>query len=346
MNARVFVGSVTVATLGLVAACDPRVVDAVAGAEGGAGNCAGDCCSPDAPDRDGDGVPNCADQCPDQPDKSAHGVCGCDIPDEDRPDVAGCLGIVRALVHRYAFDGTGAVALDTAGLVYGAIKPGSPPANGAIINASLDGSGRLSLPGGTNVNSDADRYVSLPPHLLSVRTSVTIEAWLTWYGGEAWQRIFDFGNNDADSVGVGLSNGTSYLFLTPSTSGFMGGRARIAYKSPQYLEEVFVDSKRLFPTGIETHIAVTFDGATSTLSLYLDGVLEGSVSQAEVVPGVSPELGLIEDEFDWIGRSQYAIDDKLNASIDELRIYSEPFTEAQIRTSAAAGPNPFFFEPR
>ena len=53
-----------------------------------------------------------------------------------------------------------------------------------------------------------------------------------------------------------------------------------------------------------------------------------------------PELGRSEDEFDWIGRSQYAIADKLNASIDELRIYSEPFTEAQIRTSAAAGPNP------
>ena len=126
----------------------------------------------------------------------------------------------------------------------------------------------------------------------------------------------------------------------------MGGRARIAYKSPQHSEEVYVDSKRLFPTGIETHIAVTFDGATSTLSLYMDGVLEGSVSQAEVVPGVSPELQLIEDELDWIGRSQYAIDDKLHASIDELRIYSEPLTEAQIRTSAAAGPNPFFFELR
>jgi len=34
-------------------------------------------------DADGDGVPDCVDQCPTDPNKVAPGNCGCGIPDDD-----------------------------------------------------------------------------------------------------------------------------------------------------------------------------------------------------------------------------------------------------------------------
>ena len=39
--------------------------------------------------------------------------------------------------------------------------------------------------------------------------------WVTWNGGGAWQRIFDFGTSDGGEGNSGT--GQKYLFLTPSS---------------------------------------------------------------------------------------------------------------------------------
>jgi hypothetical protein len=352
----------------LLCRCAPQVVDAVdrlgiagsgdgaaagtgiggalaVGGTAGAGGTGGDGSASPGEDRDADGTPDRDDACPDQPGKVQPGVCGCEIPDEDRPDFAGCLGLIRALAHRYSFDGTGDVARDTAGLVPGAaVDPTVAPADGFVINTLLTGSSSVRLAGGMNGNHDDDQYVTLPSGLISSFDSVTVEAWVTWYGGAPWQRIFDFGSNDSGVPGAQGPGGTSYLFL--ATSYFLDqevDRVRAAYKHPDFGREVQVEATRPFPEGLETHVAVVLDGPNDALLLYLDGSLEDSASGAAVGAGIPMLPNLVEDQNNWLGRSQFVSDAELSASISELRIYSAPLTAAQIRTSVAAGADPPYF---
>jgi hypothetical protein len=343
--------------------CAPQIVDAVdeagesgagsgaragagAGGYGAVGGVGGDGGVPQpSPDRDGDGVPDADDGCPDQPAKVEPGGCGCELPDEDHPDYAGCFGLMRGLAHRYSFDGTGDIASDTAGLVPdAAVDPALPAADGVVVNTTLTGSASVSLAGGMNGDDTDDQYVRLPSGLLAGLESVTVEAWVTWYGGRTWQRIFDFGSNDSGVPDAQGSAGTSYLFLTTSYHVDEDvNLARCAFKHPDFVLEVVVDATRPFPIGIETHVAVVLDAANDTLSLYLDGTLEGSAQGAAVPPGIPLRANLVVDQNNWLGRSQYVADAELSASIEELRIYAAPLTSAQLRTSMAAGPNPPFF---
>ena len=79
-----------------------------------------------------------------------------------------------ALLHRYSFDGTGTAVTDSVGA-----------AHGTVVNAQLSGSGTVVLGGGTT-----DQYVDLPNGIVSSLTNATFEAWITWDGGNGWQRVF------------------------------------------------------------------------------------------------------------------------------------------------------------
>ena len=46
----------------------------------------------------------------------------------------------------------------------------------------------------------------IPAGIMASVTNFTIAAWVYWNGGNAWQRIFDFGNDT-----------TQYMFLTPGS---------------------------------------------------------------------------------------------------------------------------------
>jgi len=348
----------SLAGLVVVAACEPQIVDAVdsvrggatAGAaaaaggagtgngNGGAGNvgnmgdlagaggapCTGADCCDSSGDRDGDGVPDCDDGCPDQPLKTKPGLCGCELPD-DAADagVASCTGLIASLVHRYAFNGAGTAVHDS---------EGGP--DGVVVDAALAGNGTVSLAGRMT-----DQYVDLPNGIVSVLESATFEAWLTWYGGYEWQRIFDFGDDD---TGVEDSRGTgfSYLFLTPRITDDGGAVVRVAYRRDTATEEVHTDATRTLPTGKLTHVAVTVDAPTATLALYIDGALE----RAEVITLVPLELAALHDINNWLGRSQYSADPELGATFEEFRIYSRALDAAELRASFAAGPNPSFLD--
>jgi len=332
--------------LALSVACAPQVVDAVDGVQstgaagsGGSGGTAGlgsggsaacgtstPCaCDPGA-DRDGDGTPDCDDGCPDQPGKTAPGLCGCQLPDDDtsEPGVASCRGLLDTLVHRYAFDGTGTAVHDSIG---------GP--DGTLVGAELTGSGSVTLEGHMT-----GEYVDLPNGLLSALDSATIEVWLTWYGGPEWQRIFDIGDDD---TGVEDSQGTgsTYLFLTPRITDDGGRLVRVAYQRTNAYPEVQLDATRTLPTGTLTHVAVTIDAASETLALYLDGAFENSKSPTDT----PVRLSVLNDINVWLGRSQYAADPDLGATIEEFRIYGAALSATQVRASFAAGPNPSFLAP-
>lgn len=247
------------------------------------------------------------DECPNDPALTKAGKCGC------LPDSLGAL----CLAHRYQFDGTGTVVTDA---IAGATG------NGTVMGTTLSGTGTLVLAGGTS-----DEYVTLPPHLVSaLGNSATIEAWITWAGtGGDWQRIFDFGSNDA---GEGMQgDGQGYLFLTPRAVGEV---MRVAISPLGNPEEDQVSADAALPTTL-THLAVVIDGEAKTLTLYQNGVSQGTpstISDTTTLSGLS-------DLNNWLGRSQYQGDEELAGTYHELRIYSRALTSAQITANGTAGPD-------
>lgn len=223
-----------------------------------------------------------------------------------------------SLIHRYSFDGDGNAVLDSKGA-----------AHGQLFGAKLSGSGALPLAGGRS-----GEYVNLPNGIVSGLDDATFEAWLTWNGGGAWQRIFDFGGSTA---GEDLpSAGSSYLFLTTASSIDTGRMLqpalRVAYSRNGVADEELCYGSAPFPIGVATHVAVVVDPVDETMSLYQDGAL---LSEC---PLTRP-LSAIDDVNNWLGRSNFNADEDLSGSYDEFRIYAAALTASEVSDSFAAGPD-------
>ncbi len=226
------------------------------------------------------------------------------------PDAAACAdGDVAppgSLVHRYSFDGTGAIATDSVGAADGQIEPGG----------ALDGNGTLVLDGLTG-------YVNLPNHLISVLSDVTFVTWTTFRGGSGYERIFDFGVGDATT-----GQGQSYVAVSP-----YGGDSRLLMLARQNGQqaEVQLTSAADINDAKEHQVALVFVGA-SRAELYLDGQLLGRTP-------ITFPLSDIVDENDWLGRSQWIDDNYYSGTIDEFRIYGQALTPCAIQALNDAGPN-------
>jgi Concanavalin A-like lectin/glucanases superfamily len=243
------------------------------------------------------------DNCPSDPQKTQPGNCGCGFS-----EAGACI------THRYSFTGTGTQVTDSAGAL-----------NGRVVNTTLQ-AGSVSLAGGTS-----DQYVSFAGGMLSRFDSVTIEAWVTWNAGAAWQRIFDFGNNDGAGAGSQGAQGITYLFLTPKAVN-NSGHLRVAYSLTGSNAETRVEASAALPSGVMSHLAVVVNGSTHTLALYLNGMTIGSTALAN-------PLSSLSDVNAWLGRSQFQVDPEFNGSFHEFRMYSSARTSAQILASFQAGPD-------
>jgi hypothetical protein len=218
------------------------------------------------------------------------------------------------VVHRYSFAGSGAIVTDSVGTAHGTAQ-----------NTTL-ASGSVALAGTTS-----DQYVSLPQSVLAGLTNATFEAWVTWSGGNAWQRIFDFGDNDGAGAGSQGANGVSYLFLSPKAVSNTG-KLRVAYTTSGPTGEVMIDAATALPSGAMAHVAVVVDQTGSTLSLYLNGAVSGSAA-------LSSPLSSINNVNNWLGRSQFTPDPEFAGSMQEFRVYSVARSAAQIQASFTAGPD-------
>lgn len=214
-----------------------------------------------------------------------------------------------ALAHRYAFEGTATVAVDTIA--------GS---NATLIAATLDGSGSLTLDG-------EGAYVDLPNRVLSVADEQTIEAWLTWRGGRAYQRIFDFGSSDAGEGERG--NGRTYFYLTPRSPD---DAMVLAFSSTGYSGETRMSADVRFPVDVLAHVTVVIDSPSNALSLYLDGRWLATETLAQ-------RLSEIDDVNCWLGMAQFENDPSLNAALTEFRLYHRALTPTEIELSHALGPD-------
>jgi hypothetical protein len=311
----------TTSTAGTAPSAGTPATGGVAGSTG-SGGIAGSVASTDG--GAGGEPPVVVDTCPNDPAKTAPGVCGCGFPDADTATLASCTGLKSALVHRYDFEGTGTVVTDRVGTAHGSVK------GGAMLSVAA-GKGVVVLGGGTTGS-----YVDLPNKLLSPLTSATLEAWVTWGGGAAWQRIFDFGDTTNTTPEDNPANGKSYLFLTPTTDAAATGVMRAVYSltGGAVAAETRVESTDAMPQ-VLTHVAVVVDATGGQLILYVDGVKAGEQAY-------SGDLGSINDVNCWLGRSQYAADPEMTGTFHDFRVYKAALTPKQIATSFAGGADPAF----
>jgi hypothetical protein len=223
------------------------------------------------------------------------------------------------LVHRYDFEGTGAEVTDRIGSAHGEL------ANGASFSV-VDGKGVVLLGGGSDGG-----YVDLPNGLVSSLTDVTIESFITWGGGDDWQRIFDFGDSTATTPEDNPANGKSYLCVSPKSEDDV---LRAAYSLNGNAEEVAIDATAL-PLSTLTQVVLVADSVADKLVLYVDGQNVGEQDW-------SGELADINDVNAWLGRSQYEWDPALSAVFHEFRLYGAALNAAQVQSSFVAGPDPAF----
>lgn len=159
------------------------------------------------------------------------------------------------------------------------------------------------------VNLDGNEdYIQLP-YSLGCMSEMTITAWVNWRGGNAWQRIFDFGNGE-----------DRYMFLTPSD----GASMRFAIKDGG--EEQYLTCDKL-KTYIWKHIAVTIEA--DGVAVYVDGEKVAESSDITIRPSdFSPVLN-------YIGRSQFAADPMLKSYVDDFRIYNYALSDEEVNAVMA-----------
>lgn len=232
-----------------------------------------------------------------------------------------------SLVHRYSFSGTTTTISDPVGsfdgqssvvTVMGTAKIPGAPGSGP----PLDGSGQLTLDG--NVD-----YVALPTGIISSLTDATIMAWVTWRGGAAYQRVFDFGvSNAGDNLRSQCKSCLLIMTRSGDPSGNTGLCAQLHAPSLAQTEQI-VTSAELDTT--ERQVALVFK-AHDSMTLYLDGSAIGAVP-------VTIGLSEIVDHNDWLGLSQYDSDNLYQGTYDEFRIYNRALSACEIAATVGAGPD-------
>ena len=232
------------------------------------------------------------------------------------------VGTAVAPAYRYSFDGvggTGTTIYDSIGGADGVIR--------GTDTSRLTGQGQLQLQGG---GSGTAGYVDLPNGMLAGLTGVTFESWIRWNGGADWQRLFDFGTNTVGEINApgGAFNGTRYIFLSPRSGS--GG-------NPYYFELNAGGAQTATATTLAAntalHVAMTFDDATNTAALYVNGV------QVGINTAVTNVLANVGDVNNWIGRSNWSADPNFGGQIDEFRIYKRALSAGELSASFTAGAN-------
>ncbi len=158
---------------------------------------------------------------------------------------------------------------------------------------------------GITLNGSSD-FIQLAPGMAS-RDAITVATWIYYRGGNAWQRIFDFGNGT-----------DQYMFLTPND----GSRMKFVIKNGGAEEAVRPSTVKKPATTGWTHVAITL--ADGVGILYMNGVEVGRNEAITIKPSD------INPAFNYIGRSQFAADPMLKAHVQNFHVYNYALSPEEI----------------
>jgi len=209
-----------------------------------------------------------------------------------------------ALAHRYSFNNvTNNLVWDSIGFEHGSLMGAAFLTNGALV---LDGT--------------SGTYVNLPGGLVSGSSALTVEFWATFGVNGNFARVFDFGN-------ISGTSGTQYFFYSPH-NGTGGQRLEMKPSSIATTLDVAgtLDNRSV-------HVVCIMDPSNHYGAIYTNGVLEASMTASW------PPLSTVSTAWSFLGRSLWAGDAYLNATIDELRIYDGRLTPDQIAADYQFGPD-------
>jgi len=241
------------------------------------------------------------------------------------------------LVHRYSFNGTGTNGAPIVDSISGA--------DGVLREADdsrLEG-GQVVLGGGA---SSTAGYVDLPNGIVSALrgNNATFEMWVTWQNsGSSFPRLFDFRETIHGEIlnvgGVFESNARESLFL---------GRGALS-SPPLFVGDVIGGNLRAtnftdpLSAGAEHHVVVTVSGNDGmTVNVYVDGQLMLAPADSTQSYTLQQLLIGLNDVNNWLGRSLNSLDDNLDGSFNEFRVYDGALTERGILSSLASGPDRTF----
>jgi hypothetical protein len=202
-----------------------------------------------------------------------------------------------ALIHRYNFE-----SLD-AGLVDDLVVAGAT-ADGTLTNGGTIGGGSLNLDG-------TDDYVQFGTTLIPTSGSFTIALFFQHTNPDSGYREFisqgsGFYTGRQNTGKFRVGGGTNWSTSTPTAGGVFGA------------EETAV----VYPTNTNFHhFALTYDSSTTTVKLYLDGVLASTLISS--VTGMTGNNTRFGRQFG--GNSEY-----FNGSMDDLRIYDNALTASEV----------------
>lgn len=176
--------------------------------------------------------------------------------------------------------------------------------NGVLVNGA---STQIDSSEGSVINlSGASQYVSLPA---GAGNAQSFAAWVKWRGGNAWQRIFDFGRDTQD-----------WFFLTPKDGG---GFVQCAITTQNSAYNSVVEWRSAFPLDTWTHVGVVMDGRESVL--YLNGNAVAVNNSVNLFPA-----DVVANKC-YFGRSEFGADPYLNAQMDSVYLNSGALSSAEMK---------------
>ncbi len=173
--------------------------------------------------------------------------------------------------------------------------------HGASLGGITYGAGKVGSE--SIVLNGSDAFIQLPATIANQQT-ITIATWVYWKGGDAWQRIFDFGNDESENMFLTPVSGSGDMLFSIN----MGG-----------IEQTL--STTALPTDQWSHVAITMDG--SNVNLYVNGVSVDASSSFTISPADFKPV------FNYIGRSQWP-DPMFNGNMDDFLIYNYALTAEQV----------------
>ncbi|MBR6196960.1 MAG: RICIN domain-containing protein [Bacteroidaceae bacterium] len=199
----------------------------------------------------------------------------------------------QGLVASYSFDNNTADA--TANMM------------GAATNA-----GYANGHNGKALSFNGSTYALLPYQIGNMQ-EMTFCSWVRWDGGNAWQRIFDFGNGE-----------DAYFFLTPSN---VNGKLTFEIKANGTVQTFNASSA--LATNTWKHVAVTI--RSGRVVVYVDG--QAVVSSSNITLRPSDVAGVCN----YLGRSQFVVDPMFRGLIDDVRIYNYALSQSEVQSVAGTG---------